>query len=189
MRELALHILDLAQNSLAAGASLIEIGIRENEQGFFVFRIRDNGRGMSRELLAKVRDPFVTTRSTRKVGMGIPFIDMVTQQCGGRLELSSQEGEGTELAAYFAAEHIDRPPLGDLAGSMAVLLAGAGTADVLLRYAAGGGKFVFDSRQVRAELGEACDFAHPEVSRWLQDYLRQEIQRVQEEGSNYEKLS
>ena len=110
MRELALHILDIAQNSVAAGARHIWLTVSENEQGYFVFSVRDDGKGMDSEMLQRVRDPFVTSRTTRKVGMGIPFIDMVTQQCGGHLELQSAPGKGTELTAYFAADNIDRPP-------------------------------------------------------------------------------
>ena len=109
MRELALHILDIAQNSVAAGARHIWLTVSENEQGYFVFSVRDDGKGMDSEMLQRVRDPFVTSRTTRKVGMGIPFIDMVTQQCGGHLELQSAPGKGTELTAYFAADNIDRP--------------------------------------------------------------------------------
>lgn len=101
MRELALHILDIAQNSVAAGARHIWLTISENEQGYFVFSVCDDGKGMDSEMLQRVRDPFVTSRTTRKVGMGIPFIDMVTQQCGGQLELQSAPGKGTELTAYL----------------------------------------------------------------------------------------
>ncbi len=118
MRELALHILDLAQNSVEAGAKNISISIDEDADGYFVFRIEDDGHGMSEEMLQRVRDPFVTTRLTRKVGMGIPFIDMVTQQCGGHLEISSQKGSGTVLTAYFAKDNIDRPPLGEIVASI-----------------------------------------------------------------------
>ena len=93
MRELSLHILDLAQNSIEAGAHNVIIEINENENGFFVFRISDDGHGMSEEMVQKIRDPFVTTRTTRKVGMGIPFMDMVTKQCGGHLLIQSRKGK------------------------------------------------------------------------------------------------
>ena len=95
MRELSLHILDLAQNSVEAGARNLQIDIDENENGYFTFSISDDGRGMTEEMVKKVRDPFVTTRLTRKVGMGIPFMDMVTSQCGGYFDIKSQPGEGT----------------------------------------------------------------------------------------------
>lgn len=121
MRELSLHILDLAQNSVEAGAHNLQIDIDENENGYFTFSISDDGRGMTEEMVKKVRDPFVTTRLTRKVGMGIPFMDMVTSQCGGYFDIKSQPGEGTVVKAAFKADNIDRPPLGDIAGSIAAL--------------------------------------------------------------------
>ncbi len=182
MRELSLHILDIAQNSVAAGAKNIGISIDEDENGFFVFRIADDGCGMSEELLQRVRDPFTTTRTTRKVGMGIPFMDMVTQQCGGHLEIKSAPGKGTELAAYFARDNIDRPPLGDIVSSICVLLAGAPQADVLFTYTGAGGQMVFDTKTIREILGEACDFADPEIYAWLGAYLQQELALVQKRG-------
>lgn len=179
MRELSLHILDIAQNSVAAGAKRIVIEVNENENGFFVFRVSDDGCGMDEQMLRKVRDPFVTSRKTRKVGLGIPFMDMVTQQCGGRLDIVSEPGKGTELAAYFAADNIDRPPLGDLADSIAVLLAGATQMEVEFKYSCAGGSFTFTTREVRDVLGDACDFANPEIYAWLSQYLEQQLAALQ----------
>lgn len=175
MKELSLHILDLAQNGIAAGATQVDIEVNEDEKGYFVFRIRDNGRGMSPELLQRVRDPFVTTRTTRKVGLGIPFIDMMTQQCGGYLNLTSKEGQGTLLEAAFAKDNIDRPPLGDLPSTMKVLLVGAPTLDFTLTYKQGEDGFTFSTRQLRQELGAAADFTQPALYGWVEGYLRQEI--------------
>ncbi len=175
MRELSLHILDLAQNSIEAGARHLKIDINENENSYFTFAIADDGRGMTEEMVKKVRDPFVTTRLTRKVGMGIPFMDMVTAQCGGYFDIKSKPGEGTVVKAAFKADNIDRPPLGDIAGSIAVLLAGAPQIELVFTYNAAGGSFVFDTQEVRAVLGNETDFAHPEIYRWTEDYLRQQL--------------
>ena len=175
MRELSLHILDLAQNSVEAGARNLLIDIDENENGYFTFSISDDGRGMTEEMVKKVRDPFVTTRLTRKVGMGIPFMDMVTSQCGGYFDIKSQPGEGTVVKAAFKADNIDRPPLGDIAGSIAVLLAGAPELNLVFNYKAENGAFCFDTRQVREVLGQDTDFAHPEIYRWTEEYLRQQL--------------
>ena len=175
MRELSLHILDLAQNSIEAGAHHVQIDINENEDGYFTFAIADDGRGMTEEMVKKVRDPFVTTRITRKVGMGIPFMDMVTAQCGGYFDIKSKPREGTTVKAAFKADNIDRPPLGDIAGSIAVLLAGAPQIDLVFTYSAAGGKFTFDTREVREVLGQDTDFAHPEIYRWTEEYLRQQL--------------
>ena len=178
MRELSLHILDLAQNSIEAGAHNLQIDINENENGYFTFAITDDGRGMTEEMVKQVRDPFVTTRLTRKVGMGIPFMDMVTAQCGGYFDIKSKPREGTTVKAAFKADNIDRPPLGDIAGSIAVLLAGAPGLNLVFTYKTPGGEFVFDTQEIRAVLGEDTDFAHPEVYQWTEDYLRQQLKAL-----------
>lgn len=175
MRELSLHLLDLAQNSVEAGAHNLQISVNENENGYFTFAITDDGRGMTEEMVKKVRDPFVTTRLTRKVGMGIPFMDMVTAQCGGYFDIKSAPGEGTTVKAAFKADNIDRPPLGDIAGSIAVLLAGAPGLNLVFTYSADSGSFVFDTEEIRAVLGQDADFAHPEIYRWTEGYLRQQL--------------
>ena len=136
MRELSLHILDLAQNSVEAGARNLQIDIDENENG---------------------------------------FMDMVTSQCGGYFDIKSQPGEGTVVKAAFKADNIDRPPLGDIAGSIAVLLAGAPAVNLVFNYKAENGAFCFDTRQVREVLGQDTDFAHPEIYRWTEEYLRQQL--------------
>lgn len=179
MRELSLHILDLAQNSIEAGAKNIVIAVDEDENGYFVFRIEDDGRGMEEELLQKVRDPFTTTRLSRNVGMGIPFIDMTAEQCGGRLDIASVKGEGTKIAAYFEKDNIDRPPLGNICESIKVLLAGAPWIDVVFTYKKGERSMRFDTKDIRAVLGEDTDFTNPDVYSWLDGYLQQEINRVQ----------
>lgn len=179
MRELALHILDIAQNSISAKATQIVIEINENENGFFVFRIKDNGCGMSDEMVRKVRDPFVTTRTTRKVGMGIPFMDMVTQQCGGHLDILSKIGVGTEITAYFEADNIDRPPLGNVVESIKVLLVGAPHIDLDFIYTSSSGTMIFKTKEMREVLGDACDFTNPAVYGWLEEYLTQQLAQVQ----------
>lgn len=178
MRELSLHILDLAQNSIEAGAKNLWISVNENEKGFFVFRIRDDGRGMSEELLSTVRDPFTTTRLSRNVGMGIPFIDMVAQQCGGHLDITSKKGEGTLIEAYFEKDNIDRPPLGNIIETVKVLLVGAAWIDLFFSYGNGDAQMEFSTKAVRDILGEATDFSNPEIYTWLEEYLAQEINRV-----------
>lgn len=179
MRELSLHILDLVQNSIGAGAHNITIAIDEDEDGFFTFSIEDDGCGMSAEMVKQVRDPFVTTRKTRKVGMGIPFIDMVSQQCGGHLDITSLEGEGTTIKAYFAKDNIDRPPLGDIVESIKVLLVGAPWLDIIFNYQSGAKGFTFNTQEIREALGDAADFTNPEVYAWIEGYLKQEIALVQ----------
>jgi 3',5'-nucleoside bisphosphate phosphatase len=131
MEDLALHILDITQNSLEAGADRIEIRISESkEQDRLVIEIRDNGRGMDPETLAKALDPFFTTRTTRRVGMGLPLLAAAAKAAGGNLAVSSQPGRGTAIAATFQHGHIDRAPLGDIETTLMVLLAAQPDTDI-----------------------------------------------------------
>ena len=136
---------------------------------------------MDFKMLQRVRYPVGTSRTTRKVGMGIPFIDMVTQQCGGHLELQSAPWKGTELTAYFAADNIDRPPLGDVVSSVQVLLAGAPQLELEFAYNGANGALVFRTQEVREILGEACYSANPEESAWTGAYLKEQLAQVQGE--------
>ena len=154
------------------------IEINENENGFFVFRISDDGDGMSEEMVQKIRDPFVTTRTTRKVGMGIPFMDMVTKQCGGHLLIQSRKGKGTVVEAAFAKDNIDRPPLGDIVSSIKVLLVGTPYLELKFIYKIGTSGFDIDTRVIRSLLGDEADFTRPEVYTWFEEYLKQEISQL-----------
>ena len=123
MKELSLHILDIAQNSVKAGATLIQITIEEDTVADTLrITVADNGCGMDKDLLQRVRDPFTTTRTTRKVGMGIPLLEAAAVQCGGGLDIQSQPGVGTTLTAWFGLSHIDRAPVGDMPGTMGVIV-------------------------------------------------------------------
>jgi hypothetical protein len=181
MKELSLNMLDLAQNGIKAGAKLINLEVDENESGFFVFRVQDNGCGMKADMVQKIRDPFFTTRTTRKVGMGVSLVDMLTTQCGGHLDISSTPGKGTLMAAYFGKDNIDRPPLGDLPATMKVLVAGAPSLDFTLSYKNGGHSFVFDTREVRKELGPLADFTSPALYEWVESFVRRGMEMVHKE--------
>jgi len=182
MKEISLHILDLMQNSIEACANWILLKVNEDEDGFFTFSITDNGRGMSEDLLKKIRDPFVTTRLTRNVGMGIPFVDMTTAQSGGKLIIKSKLGEGTFLKATYLRDHLDCPPLGDIINTVKVFLVGNLHLHFVMHYRVRKAEFVFDSQEVRRLLGEQIDFSYPEVYSWLDAYLKQEIDKVRKAG-------
>jgi hypothetical protein len=123
MTELSLHILDIVQNSIRAKAGKIEVAISEDtDNDFFVIKIQDDGVGMDETQLQVVTDPFFTTRTTRKVGMGIALLKQCAEQTGGSLKLSSQKGYGTVLEAILRHQHVDRPILGDIAGTMTLLI-------------------------------------------------------------------
>ncbi|HHY99004.1 MAG TPA: sensor histidine kinase [Firmicutes bacterium] len=124
MRELSLHVLDIAQNSLEAGATYIEVTVHEDRiSDRLTITIKDNGRGMPPDLLVKVKNPFVTTRQTRKVGLGLSLLAAACEASDGRLDISSGLGAGTVVVATFRLSHIDRAPLGDMASTIVALLA------------------------------------------------------------------
>lgn len=151
MEDLSLHILDIAQNSIEAGASLIEIEITEDlQKDLLTIVVRDNGRGMDEETVAKAVDPFFTTRTTRRVGMGLSLLAAATRATGGSLSIDTKPGKGTVLRATFGHGHIDRAPLGDIETTLMVLLAGQPDKDICFRHSAGGRIFELDSRDFRA---------------------------------------
>lgn len=151
MEDLALHILDIAQNSLEAGASEIEIEIVENmRDDRLTIRVRDNGRGMDPETAAKVTDPFFTTRTTRRVGLGLPFMAAASKAAGGELTIDSKPGQGTTVLATFRHGHFDRAPLGDIEATLMVLLAGQPDRNVFFRHQVEDRVFELDSRDFRA---------------------------------------
>lgn len=177
MRELSLHILDIAQNAIAARASLVTIEIKaQSEKDLLTITVKDDGCGMPEELLKHVSDPFVTTRSERKVGLGIPLLQASAHRSEGVLTVRSEAGRGTELCATFRLSHIDRPPLGDVSETMVTLVAANPTKpDFVLRFMADGKAFVFDTRQMKQALGEV-PFNEPEVLAWMRDHLNEGIQ-------------
>jgi hypothetical protein len=155
MEDLSLHILDVVENSTAAGATLVEIRIREDrEQDRLVITIRDNGRGMSPEMVARVRDPFTTTRTTRRVGLGLALLDQAAREADGALDVRSSPGRGTEVVASFRHGHIDRRPLGDMAATMVSLLLGNPGVDFVYESNAGGAAVELDTRELREQLGD-----------------------------------
>ncbi len=135
LRELALHILDIAENSLNAGASLVTIEVLEDiAADQLTIRVIDNGRGMDAETASRVVDPFFTTRTTRKVGLGLPFLKQAAELSNGTLTIDSQVGQGTTVTATFQRSHIDRMPLGDLPGTILTLIVGYPQANFVFRH-------------------------------------------------------
>jgi len=170
MRELSLHILDAVENSINAGATRIELIIEEDlAKDRLDITIRDNGCGMSEEQVAHIYDPFFTTRRTRHVGLGIPLFKAAAERCEGYLTIASQVGVGTTLEAAFQHSHIDRAPLGNIAGTLlTIILFDVG--DVRYVHRVDEQVFEFDTAEMRAELGE-IPLTHPEVRRWLQEFI------------------
>ena len=171
MKELSLHLLDIAQNSIAAGARHVDLEVEECE-GVLRLTVADDGRGMSPEFLASVTDPFTTTRTTRKVGLGLPLLRLAAEQTGGSLQVESQLGVGTTVTATFYIEHIDCPPLGDTDSTVALLAQGL-PEGMELSYTrkTPQGTFRFDTGEIRAVLGPDVPLSTPEVAEWMRAYV------------------
>jgi hypothetical protein len=170
MRELSLHILDALQNSVEAGATLVQLLIAEDlAADLFLILIQDNGRGMDEATLMRVFDPFYTTRRTRHVGLGIPLFKAATERCNGELLITSQVGVGTTLRATFQYGHLDRAPLGDITGTLMSFILG-GDCDLSYEHRLDGSAFRFSTVEIKGEL-EGVSLLHPAVRAWLQDFI------------------
>ena len=175
MRELSLHILDIAQNSLTAGARSVEIDVTaDGAENLLPIVVRDDGCGMSPEFLARVTDPFTTKRTTRKVGLGIPLFRQAAELAGGEFSIESQEGVGTCVKATFQLDHIDRMPLGDLAGTLTALIGGSPGTEFHLRFEFSGKQFDFDTREIKETL-QGVPIDSYEVLAYLRDYINENI--------------
>ena len=174
MRELSLNILDIAQNSLSAGAGLVTLTVDEDSGAdSLTLRVEDDGRGMDADTLQRVRDPFYTTRTTRKVGMGIPLFRMAAEMTGGSLDIVSEPGKGTAVTASFSLSHIDRMPLGDMAGTVTALIRLNPGVDFVYRHTVDGRSFEMDTSELRAQLGDV-PLSEPDVMEWIDGYLREQ---------------
>ncbi len=179
MRDLSLHLLDLAQNSITAGASLVSVRITLEENGWLEMVLKDDGRGMSPELLARVTSPFATTRTTRKVGLGIPMMMENAEKAGGTLRLESEVGKGTVMTVTMDTGNIDCLPLGDLEGTLlSLILTNPLHPDFLFEGRTPKGECSFDTREVRAALGGDIPLNEPEVAAWLRDALHEELSPI-----------
>ena len=173
MRELSLNILDIAQNSISAGAPLITIEVSENTiDRTLLIGIYDNGKGMTEEQVKSVIDPFFTTRTTRKVGMGIPLFKMAAEQTGGSLEIKSELGVGTEVKAYFKTDSVDFTPLGDVASTIQMLITMNTDRDFVYKHIVDGKEFVCDTREIKAILGDVPLDSY-EISQWILEFIKE----------------
>lgn len=175
MEDLSLHILDIAENSLAAGASRIEILIREDaSEDQLVLEIRDNGRGMDEDLLRMVVDPFFTTKTVRKVGLGIPLLKQAAEECDGRLTIHSDKGKGTTISARFRLSHIDLKPMGDLGATIMAIIASNPDVNLVLQYNKDKRIFRFDSEDLRSAL-EGIPINLPAILIMIKDEINKAI--------------
>lgn len=173
MEDLSLHILDIAENATAAGAQLVEIIIsQDTERDRLQIVIRDNGRGMEPEVAEKARDPFFTTRTTRRVGLGLALLRQATREAGGNFTITSEPGRGTEVRGTFQASHIDRKPIGDMGSTLVTLILGNPDVDFVYESDFDGEKERVDTRLIKAELNGTTAISDPEVLKLIRDTLK-----------------
>lgn len=178
MRDISLHLLDLAQNSITAGASLVEIMLALGEDHWLTLSIKDDGKGMDTGFLQQVQNPFVTSRTTRKVGLGIPLITANAQLSGGDVHLDSQVGQGTFLKARFNTNSIDCLPLGDFEGTiLSLVIANPEKPDFLVEWKSSAGTGSFDTRMIRQVL-QGVPLNEPEIIAWIKQALNEEFQPI-----------
>ena len=178
MREISLHILDIVQNSVVAGATRIEVYVDENiAADKLTVKITDNGCGMSKEFLEKVVDPFTTKRTTRKVGLGIPLFKTAAEATDGSFNIHSEVGKGTCVTAVFGYSHIDRQPLGDMADTMLGLFTSYENIDFLYQHKIGDREFEVETAELKKVL-DGVPFTTPEVYLWLSEFLKEGEQEL-----------
>ncbi len=178
MKDLALHILDILQNSVTAGATLIELKINEDpSMDVYSVKFTDNGKGMDAATVQKVTDPFFTTRTTRKVGLGLPLLKQNAEQSGGRLTIHSTPGNGTEVEAVFGYSHIDRLPTGDIAGTMALTVSSYPAIEFIYTHNTPDGTFIFDTREIKETL-EDVPISNPQVIAFMKDLIRENLEAI-----------
>ena len=179
MKDLSLNLLDIAENSVKAGATLTKLHILE-EGGVLTFRVEDNGCGMTEEILRGVTDPFYTTRTTRKVGLGIPMLKQSAEMCGGDFGIESKVGVGTTIHATFDTRNIDCIPMGDICDSLLTLvMLNPDEPEFLFQASSPDAEACFDSRQLREVLG-GVPLNEPDVVAWMKESIDEEFKPILE---------
>lgn len=180
MRELSLNVLDIAQNSIKAEASLIEIEVNESTvNNELLIGIYDNGKGMTKQQVESVVDPFFTTRTTRKVGLGIPFFKMSAEMTGGSFEIESELGVGTKVISVYKTDHVDFTPIGDMCSTIVILITMNLAVDFVYKRSFNEKQFTVDTRQLKEILGDV-PLNEPSVASWLTDYIKENTKQLTE---------
>ena len=178
MRELSLHILDVVENGITAGAHCIWIRVEESTaRDRLEITIRDDGRGMPAEKIRNLSDPFVTTRTTRRVGLGLSLLAAAARRCEGDIRVNAEPGRGTEVTAFFRRSHIDRAPLGDMTATLGMLIIGNPNLDFVYIHKVDEGEFVLDTRELKAEL-DGLSLSEPVVVQHLTEFMRRSLNKL-----------
>jgi anti-sigma regulatory factor (Ser/Thr protein kinase) len=176
--EISLHILDIVENSTRAGAKTVSIDIIEDtERDVLSLEIRDDGSGMSEDVLRRVIDPFFTTKTVRSVGLGLPMLAQAAERADGRFIIESKGGEGTRVAADFKLSHIDRQPLGDISATLVTLVAGNKDIDIIYRHEHNGQTYIFDTREIKKEL-EDIPINHVTVLNFIRSHITEGLKEI-----------
>jgi anti-sigma regulatory factor (Ser/Thr protein kinase) len=179
MKDLSLHILDIVQNSIRAKAKLIGIEITElPQEDQLIITITDDGSGMSPEQLQQAIDPFYTSRTTRKVGLGLSLFKQNAELTGGTFNIESELGKGTKVTAVFGLNHLDRPIMGDLVGTLLLLICSSGETDYVFKHQTPSGEFTLDTRELKQTL-ENVSINRPEVRSFLKEMLQENLEQIQ----------
>lgn len=183
MKELSMHILDIVQNSIRAEASLVEIVVDENlKEDSFSITIKDDGKGMDEAILKQVVDPFFTSRTTRKVGLGIPMIKASAEACEGSFEISSEVGKGTCVKAIYKHSHIDRAPLGNILDTLITLVISNEHTEIIYKHFINEKKFELNTVEIKKILGKEVPINNIEVIKWLKNYINEGISSLKKES-------
>jgi signal transduction histidine kinase len=178
MKELSLNILDIAQNSVTARSTLIKIDLVETSDTLLI-TVSDNGCGMSKEMVENVTSPFTTSRTTRKVGLGIPLFKMAAEQTGGHLTITSKsekdypDDHGTVTSALFYKNHLDYTPLGDIINTIVTLIQGMGEINLIFTHKSDTLDVLLDTREIRDTLGGEIPLSTPDVLVWINEFLKE----------------
>ena len=184
MRELSLHVLDLLQNSIEAGATAVAVRVEEdNLEDRLEIEVTDDGRGMPEEVARAVLDPFVTSRKTRRVGLGLPLLAAAAERCNGQLSIDSSVGVGTTVIVSFQLSHIDRAPFGDMTSTLLSVILQEPPVALSYRHRVEDRWFEFDSAKLAVELGD-LPFSHPVALQWVRKYLANGFSYLYGGGAN-----
>lgn len=182
MKELALHILDITQNSVRANARIIHLTIDEAvADNRLTITIEDDGDGIPAEKLPEITNPFVTSRTTRKVGLGLSLFKSAAEGCGGSFEITSELGRGTRVSASFEYDNIDRMPLGNMPDTVITMLMSFGEAELVYTHRYNGKTFAFDSREIKEILQEDSLLGDPDILNWIRGYVEEGLGEIMEE--------
>ena len=178
MKDLSSHILDIVQNSIRAKAKLIGIEIKEQpDLNELKITISDDGKGMTEEEIQRATDPFYTSRTTRKVGLGLSLLKQNAEMTGGSFHLESEPGKGTKVTAVFGLNHFDRPVMGDLTGTLLLLICTPGSPEYVFQHDTSSGVFNLDTREVRQILGNV-PVTDPEVRKFLKEMIQENLEQI-----------